>query len=211
MSPLATARCGLRFVDRATETDYWLWVVRGALPLLRAVAGICALIGIVWLPINRASFPASWPRIAVVTLIGVVVNASAIFYSYRVSLRWIRPAVVGLSLLNGGFNVAFTYWVLARPNLPGDTASPVVVHVFLVAMLLRLGPALTILATIPVAAFAQVLNIQQFVAGKCDAHFVAIVSSATGIIFILGIVISAAMDRSFRRSYRQERTIDMQR
>jgi hypothetical protein len=185
--------------------------VRGALPILRANGFIPIFLSVIYLPIIRASFPATWSRVAVSDLIIIVVNATAILYSYRASLRWIRPAVVCLALLNGGANVAVNIWLLHVPKQPGDVSSAAIVHVVLVATLLRLGPALTIVTTIPVVAFAEIFYVREFLARHIDAQLLATISSAMGVIVVVGILISAAIDRSWRRSYRRERIIESQR
>lgn len=208
---LELARWGLRFRNAATETDYQRWNLRGALPMFRACGLLTIVVIAAGIPMIRASWPATWARAATLDLIGALAIAVAIAHSYSACPRYSRAIQVGAFLLEGVTNVAAVSWYIESARVPGGACAVGAQHMLLVATLLRWGPALTMVETLPLAAFTEALYVRRFLQGALDAQLFLVYSAAIANCLILALLISAAIDRRLRQSYREQRIIELQR
>jgi hypothetical protein len=208
---LELVRWGLRFRNAATEADYQRWNVRGALPMFRACGLLAIVVIAAGIPMIRASWPATWARAATLDLIGALALAVAIAHSYSARPRHIRAIQVGAFLLEGMTNVTAVSWYIESSRVPGGACAVGAQHMLLVATLLRWGPALTMVEALPLAVFTEAFYVRRFLAGGLDAQLLLTYSAATVNCLVLALLISAAIDRRLRQSYREQRIIELQR
>jgi len=162
-------------------------------------------------PMIRASWPATWARAATLDMIGALAIAVAIAHSYSARTRYNRAIQVCAFLVEGVTNVAAVSWYIESSGTPGGASAVGAQHMLLVATLLRWGPALTMVEVVPIAAFTEALYVRRFLDGGLDAQLLLTYSAAITNCLVLALLISAAIDRKLRQSYREQRIIELQR
>lgn len=200
---------GLRFTDPATEADYARWRVRHTLPTIRS-GQIAAIVA--WTSVLTAIYfgvPERFAQAVRWVVVGMFpMHFGAIAATYRPSVQRLAMPITGVNNAGAGFMAIALSLVITRSL--GVVAGSTTLVVYFALTIFRMPPLLGIAAVIPYVVYAVYLLVDGFMQGTLDrAEFTGyLILPATAT--VSGFVVCAAMERTTRETYRNERIIERQ-